>query len=48
VHVRDLLAKTGVPVTRIARGIPAGASIRHVQKTILTDALSGRRPLSDR
>jgi recombination protein RecR len=47
-HVRDLLAPTGVPVTRIARGIPAGASIRHVQKTILTDALSGRRPLSDR
>jgi recombination protein RecR len=48
IHVRDLLVRTGVSVTRIARGIPAGASIRHVQRTILSDALSGRRPLTGR
>lgn len=40
-----LLAGTGVRVTRIARGIPAGASIEQVQATILSDALEGRRPL---
>lgn len=32
-------------VTRIARGIPAGAGITQVQSTILSDALEGRREL---
>ena len=32
-------------VTRIARGIPAGAGITQVQHTILSDALEGRREL---
>ena len=40
------LAPTQVPVTRIARGIPAGASITQVQKSILADALEGRRNLT--
>lgn len=31
-------------VTRIARGIPAGASIAQVGKSILADAVEGRRP----
>jgi recombination protein RecR len=44
-HVRELLEGKTVAVTRIARGIPAGASIRHAQMTILADALAGRRPL---
>lgn len=34
-----------VRVTRIARGIPAGAGITQVQHTILSDALEGRREL---
>lgn len=41
--LKGLLAKTGARVTRIARGIPAGAGITQVQKTILQDALDGRR-----
>lgn len=40
------LAPLPVPVTRIARGIPAGASITQVQKSILADALEGRRNLT--
>jgi len=41
----ERLAPLAVRVTRIARGIPAGASIAQVQRTILGDALEGRRPL---
>ncbi|MBI4576049.1 MAG: recombination protein RecR [Planctomycetes bacterium] len=44
--LQDLLAPTGVRLTRIARGIPSGSSIEHVSKTILADALEGRRPVS--
>ncbi len=38
-----ILKKTGVQLTRLARGIPAGASILQVQQPILSDALQGRR-----
>ncbi|MAE77061.1 MAG: recombination protein RecR [Planctomycetes bacterium] len=44
--VAALLTDRGVRVTRIARGIPAGAGITQVQQTILSDALEGRRELS--
>jgi recombination protein RecR len=36
----------GVKVTRLARGLPAGASIAQVSASILADAIEGRRPLS--
>lgn len=36
----------GVVVTRLARGLPAGASIAQVSASILADAIEGRRPLS--
>ena len=39
-HLRGVRAK----VTRIARGIPAGSSIAQVSKSILADAVDGRRP----
>jgi recombinational DNA repair protein RecR len=29
----------------LARGLPAGASIAQVSKSILADAIEGRRPL---
>ncbi len=32
-------------VTRLARGMPAGGSITQLSKSILADALDGRRPL---
>ncbi len=41
--IAGLLSGKAVQVTRIARGIPAGAGITQVQHTILADALEGRR-----
>lgn len=38
------LAALGVAVTRLARGLPAGASITQVSRSILADAIEGRRP----
>lgn len=46
-YLRDVLApvcrKSQTRVTRIARGVPAGAEIENVSQAILADALSGRR-----
>ncbi|MFN6194586.1 MAG: toprim domain-containing protein, partial [Planctomycetota bacterium] len=42
----EQLAGAGVKVTRLARGLPAGASIAQVSASILADAIEGRRPLS--
>ena len=46
-YVRDALAEIaatkGIKVTRIARGIPAGAEVENVSPAILADALSGRQ-----
>lgn len=42
----ERLQPTGVKVTRLARGLPAGSSITHVSASILADAIEGRRPLS--
>jgi recombination protein RecR len=41
----EQLAAAGANVTRIARGIPAGATIAQVSKSILADAVEGRRSL---
>ncbi|MCA8942825.1 MAG: recombination protein RecR [Planctomycetes bacterium] len=42
----EQLASYGASITRIARGIPAGATITQVSKSILADAIDGRRPLA--
>ncbi len=39
----ERLADLEVQITRIARGIPSGATITQVSKSILTDAVEGRR-----
>ncbi len=39
----NLLAGTGVKVTRLARGLPSGASLELANSQMLTDALEGRR-----
>jgi recombination protein RecR len=44
--ILERLQKLAVRVTRLARGIPAGASIRQVSQSILADAMEGRRLLS--
>lgn len=41
----ERLAPLGLSVTRLARGLPAGASITQVSASILADAIEGRRPL---
>ena len=41
----EKLLPLGVTVTRLARGLPAGASITQVSSSILADALEGRRNL---
>lgn len=47
VYLRDVLAdaatKHNIRVSRIARGVPAGAEIENVSSAILHDALSGRQ-----
>lgn len=42
----EQLAPLGARVTRLARGLPAGASIAQVSASILADAIEGRRTLS--
>lgn len=39
----NLLSGTGVKVTRLARGLPSGASLELVNTQMLRDALEGRR-----
>ena len=41
----ERLAPLGVRVTRLARGLPAGSSIAQVSRSILADAIEGRRTL---
>lgn len=43
--LREALASSGVRLTRIARGIPAGSSLEYSNRTIVSDALTGRREL---
>lgn len=42
-YASNLLAGTGVALTKLARGIPAGASLELTNPQILADALDGRR-----
>ncbi|HEY1380354.1 MAG TPA: recombination mediator RecR [Gemmataceae bacterium] len=42
-YVSNLLAGTGVRLTRLARGLPSGASLDLVSAQMLSDALDGRR-----
>jgi recombination protein RecR len=42
-YVSNVLNGTGVPVTRLARGLPSGASLDLANAQMLSDALDGRR-----
>ena len=44
-EVAERLRKTAAEVTRLARGLPAGSSIGQVSRSILSDAVEGRRRL---
>jgi recombination protein RecR len=41
-YLQNELAATNVQITRLARGLPAGAQIEYSNKAILADALTGR------
>lgn len=42
-HVVRAVAACGVPVTRLARGVPAGGSLEYLAKTVLAEAIEQRR-----
>lgn len=44
-HIIGLLEGTGVQVTRLARGLPAGSQIEYANKSILSDAINERRTM---
>lgn len=42
-YISNLLAETGVKVTRLARGLPSGSVLEFANNQMLADALEGRR-----
>ncbi len=42
-YVYNLLGKSGVKITRLARGIPSGSVLEFANQSMLADALEGRR-----
>ena len=42
-HITERLATTGIALTRLARGLPAGGQIEYANKSILSDAMNERR-----
>lgn len=44
-YLADLLRPTGIKITRLAQGMPAGGGLEHVDELTLHQALSGRRAL---
>jgi recombination protein RecR len=42
-YISNLLAETGVRLTRLARGLPSGSVIEFANSQMLMDALEGRR-----
>jgi recombination protein RecR len=41
-HIKSVLADTGVRITQLARGLPTGSQIEYASKAILKDAIEGR------
>ncbi|GAI11585.1 unnamed protein product [marine sediment metagenome] len=44
-YISLLLRKTGVKITRLARGLPTGSTIEYASGKMLTDAIIGRQQL---
>lgn len=47
-YLVEILAPLGIPLTRIAHGLPAGGGLEHADQITLQRALSGRRPVAER
>jgi recombination protein RecR len=41
-HIKSVLSRHGVKVSRLARGLPSGSQIEYASKAILRDAIEGR------
>lgn len=46
-YLADALRNSGINVTRLAQGMPAGGGLDHVDEMTLHHALSGRRKMAD-
>ncbi len=44
-YLADVLEASGVPITRIAQGLPAGGGLEHADQLTLQRALAGRRSI---
>jgi recombination protein RecR len=44
-YISKLIKPLGVPVTRIASGLPVGGDLEYADSVTLSKALAGRRPL---
>ena len=44
-YIAEQLGRTGVRITRPARGLPAGSQVEYVGKRIISDAFEGRQQL---
>jgi len=44
-YLSNLLAESGVKITRLARGVPSGSVLEFANSQMLVDALEGRRAL---
>jgi len=42
-HIKSLLAATGIKITQLARGLPTGSQLEYASRAILQDAIDGRR-----
>lgn len=45
-YLQSILEPLGINITRLARGLPAGAQIEYSNRAILSDALNGRTKVS--
>lgn len=46
-YLVGVLTPLGVPITRIAQGLPAGGGLEHADQMTLLRAMSGRRPAAE-
>jgi len=46
-YIADQLQRRKVRVTRLARGVPAGALLEFINKAVLTDAIAGRQTMEE-
>lgn len=44
-YIQKQIQHMPIKITRIAKGVPAGSSLEYANKTVLSDAISGRREL---